>query len=56
MSVCYFLDGARRLGIGGAESLRQTPHGEDEWSWREWIDDVDEGKAARHPALPVVYP
>ena len=56
LSVCYFLDGARRLGIGGAESLRQTPHGEDEWSWREWIDDVDEGKAARHPALPVVYP
>ena len=53
LSVCYFLDGARRLK---KSECRQDPHQEDEWSYKEWLVDIEEGEAARHPALPVVYP
>ena len=55
LSVCYFLDGARRL-TGREGHLRQVPHEEDEWSYGDWLVDVKSGEAARHPALPVVYP
>ena len=53
LSVCYFVDGARRLV---AKDCRKTPETEDEWSYREWLGDIAEGEPARHPALPVVYP
>tara|TARA_B110000977_G_scaffold53398_1_gene72557 strand:+ start:27743 stop:29107 length:1365 start_codon:yes stop_codon:yes gene_type:complete len=53
LSVCYFLDGARRLR---KSECRQDPHSEDEWSYREWLQDIEQGAPARHPALPVVYP
>jgi len=52
LSVCYFLDGARRLE---REKCRQDPHTEDAWSYDDWIGDVREGDVARHPALPVVF-
>ena len=53
LSVCYFLDGARRLR---KSECRQDPHKEDEWSYKDWLVDIEEGAPARHPALPVVYP
>ena len=53
LSVCYFADGARRHESG---VCRQQPHGEDEWSYRDWLPDITEGEPAKHPALPIVYP
>ena len=53
LSVCYVLDGARRLR---KSECRQDPHKEDEWSYKDWLVDIEEGAPARHPALPVVYP
>ena len=53
LSVCYFVDGAKRLV---RSACRQEPHAEDAWSYEDWLKDVGEGEPARHPALPVVYP
>lgn len=53
LSVCYFVDGAKRLV---RSACRQEPHAEDAWSYEDWLDDIGEGEPARHPALPVVYP
>ena len=53
LSVCYFVDGATRLV---SADCRKQPETEDEWSYRDWLDDIGEGQPARHPSLPVVYP
>lgn len=49
----YFRDGATRLV---SADCRKMPETEDEWSYRDWLDDIGEGQPARHPSLPVVFP